>query len=261
MAIAFVSGVVSCSNLSEQGALRGFTVFAHRGASGYELENTLSAFNKAIELNAKALELDVFKCASGEIVVFHDETLARLSSSEDSIEQLTINEIQKIQLDDEEKIPTLDEVLSLVKETKILVNIELKGANTAQGVLDLIDKQGFSEESIRDRFVISSFNWDELKRIRSLNKNIPIAVLTDTSPIEALGFAEEVQAISINPNAADVSFSVVDQIHKAGYKVYPWTVNEPGILKNLMFMGVDGVFSDFPDKATAWSEEMVTVGV
>ena len=126
MAIAFVSGVVSCSNLSEQGALRGFTVFAHRGASGYELENTLSAFNKAIELNAKALELDVFKCASGEIVVFHDETLARLSSSEDSIEQLTINEIQKIQLDDEEKIPTLDEVLSLVKETKILVNIELK---------------------------------------------------------------------------------------------------------------------------------------
>lgn len=261
MAIALVLGVVSCSNSDEQGAKEGFTVFAHRGASGYELENTLSAFNKAIELNTKAIELDVFKCASGEIVVFHDESLARLSSTEDSIEQLAINEIKKIQLEGGEKIPTLDEVLSLFEGTEIRINIELKGVNTAQGVYELIDKQGFSEESVRKRFVISSFNWDELKRMRSLNKSVPIAVLTDADPVEAIAFAKEVQAIAINPNAADVSFSAVDQIHKAGFKVYPWTVNEPGILKNLMFMGVDGVFSDFPDKAMDWSEEMVTIAV
>lgn len=261
MAIALVLGVVSCSNSDEKGPKEGFTVFAHRGASGYELENTISAFNKAIELNAQAVELDVFKCASGEIVVYHDESLARLSSTEDSIEQLTISEIKKIQLDGGEKIPTLDEVLSLFMGTEIRINIELKGANTAQGVHELIEKQGFNEELIRKRFVISSFNWDELKRMRSLNEGVPIAVLTDADPVEAIAFAKEVQAIAINPNAADVSFSAVDQIHKAGYKVYPWTVNEPGILKNLMFMGVDGLFSDFPDKAAAWSEEMVSADV
>ena len=97
--------------------------------------------------------------------------------------------------------------------------------------------------------------------MRSLNKSIPIAVLTDADPVEAIAFATDVHAIAINLNATDVSFSAVNQIHEAGFKVYPWTVNEPGILKNLMFMGVDGVFSDFPDKTVAWSEEMVTVAV
>ncbi|MFZ9027371.1 MAG: glycerophosphodiester phosphodiesterase [Crocinitomicaceae bacterium] len=261
MATALVLGVVSCSVSNEQAPMDDFTVFAHRGASGYELENTISAFHKAIELNAKAVELDVFKCASGEIVVFHDVSLERLSLSEDSIERLTISEINEVQLVGGEKISTLDKVLKLLMGSEILINIELKGVNTANGVQQLIDKLGLSEESLRSRFVISSFNWDELKQMRSLNKSIPIAVLTDASPVEAIGFAEEIQAIAINPNAADVSYSAVEQIHKAGFKVYPWTVNEPGVLKNLIFMGVDGVFSDFPDKAVVWSEEFDTVVV
>ena len=146
MAIALVLGVVSCSNSIEKEPKEGFMVFAHRGASGYELENTLSAFNKAVELNAKAIELDVFKCASGEIVVFHDESLARLSSSEDSIESITISDIAKFQLTGGEKIPTLDEVLDLMLGTEVQINIELKGANTADGVQELIEKQGLSEE-------------------------------------------------------------------------------------------------------------------
>lgn len=261
MAVALVLGVVSCSGSGVNEPRNEFKVFAHRGASGYELENTMAAFEKAIELRAKAVELDVFKCASGEIVVFHDETLGRLSVSDESIEELTLDDISGVTLKGGEKIPTLYEVLNLLKETEIFINIELKGANTAQGVQVLIDKLELIEETIQNRFVISSFNWDELKQMRSLDKNIPIAVLTDADPVEAIAFAKEIQAIAINPNAADVSFSVVDQIHKAGFKVYPWTVNEPGILKNLMFMGVDGVFSDFPDKAIVWSEEMLAAAV
>jgi glycerophosphoryl diester phosphodiesterase len=95
--------------------------------------------------------------------------------------------------------------------------------------------------------------------MRFLDPNIPIAVLTDQSPVDAIPFAKKIQAVAINPNAADISYTAVQQIHEAGLKVYPWTVNEPGILKNLIFMRVDGVFSDFPDKASAWSEEAVAL--
>jgi glycerophosphoryl diester phosphodiesterase len=98
MAAALFLGLASCSYEGVSETSEDFTVFAHRGASGYELENTIASFHKAVELGASAIELDVFRCASGEVVVFHDESLARLSSFSDSIEQMTLNQIREIEL-------------------------------------------------------------------------------------------------------------------------------------------------------------------
>ena len=96
--------------------------------------------------------------------------------------------------------------------------------------------------------MISSFNWEELRAYRELSPEGRIAVLTEGDPLEALAVAAELNAEAINPNHTQLNEENVSKIHQAGYKVYTWTVNDPVEFKRLVSIGVDGVFSDFPDK-------------
>ena len=133
-------------------------------------------------------------------------------------------------------------------DAHIPLNIELKGPNTARGVFSItasfIENQGWQP----DQFIISSFNWDELRAYRKLDPAARIAVLTEGDPLQALDVARELNAEAINPYAGLVNKSAVDSIHEKGYKVYVWTVNDPGQFRALRKMGVDGVFSDYPDR-------------
>jgi len=105
-------------------------IIGHRGAMGYIAENTLPSIEKAIDLGANGVEIDIFRCASGELVVFHDKTLEKLTNATGYIEALDIDSIQKIEVLEGYTIPTLNEVLDLIKG-RIFVNIELKGSQTA----------------------------------------------------------------------------------------------------------------------------------
>ena len=97
-------------------------IIGHRGAMGYIAENTLPSIEKAIDLGANGVEIDVFRCASGELVVFHDKTLEKLTNATGYIEELDIDSIQKIEVLEGYTIPTLNEVLDLIKG-RIFVNI------------------------------------------------------------------------------------------------------------------------------------------
>src|SRR6056300_1609007 len=105
-------------------------VFGHRGARGHIAENTLPSIDKALKLGVDGVEIDVFKCASGELVVFHDQTLEKLTNAKGYIEQLTLDSIQKIDVLNGFTIPTLEEVLDLING-RVFLNIELKGTQTA----------------------------------------------------------------------------------------------------------------------------------
>lgn len=258
MSVGLLISTISCIDQNQSFLTKECIVFAHRGASGYELENTLPAFQKAVELKAEAVELDVFKCKSGEIVVFHDEELDRLSDHNGKVEEFTASELQSLSLKNGNKIPLLKDVLELLMVEDILINIELKGLHTSQGVNDVLFSIGMDEESIQKKVIISSFEWDELERMRTLNSKIPIAVLTAEDPLKAIDFARKVNALAINPNAADISLTNVQAIHNSGLKVFAWTVNEEGLFKNLIYAGVDGIFSDYPDKAFSWLNEILT---
>lgn len=249
--------IVSCADNVSGG--NECLVIAHRGASGYELENTIPAFQKAAELKVNAVELDVFRCSSGEIVVFHDDDLSRLSNENGKIEEFTYEQLRSIKLNGGYQIPLLGEVLDIFLDNDILVNIELKGLNTAKGVHELILSKGIDDKDLVRKIIISSFEWEELDVMRGLSQNIPIAVLTAEDPLKAIDFAKKVKAIAINPNAAEVSFSNVKAIHEAGLKVYAWTVNDEGLFKSLVYSGVDGVFCDYPDKAIKWVSEILSV--
>jgi len=113
-------------------------VIGHRGAMGYETENTLASIQKALDLGVDMIEIDVFKIESGEIVVFHDERLERLSNAGGKIEEYNFFDLKKVILEGNHQIPALQDVLKLI-DNKVKLNIELKGANTSERVNFIID--------------------------------------------------------------------------------------------------------------------------
>ena len=102
-------------------------IIGHRGAKGHLAENTLPSISKAIELGVDGIEIDIFKCASGELVVFHDKTLEKLTNSTGYIEELVLDSIRRIEVLNGYSIPTLEEVLDLING-RVFLNIELKGS-------------------------------------------------------------------------------------------------------------------------------------
>ena len=221
----------------------------HRGAKGYIAENTLESINMAIELNVDGVEIDVFKCLSGELVLFHDKNLKKLTGKSGKIENLTINDLEKYLVLGKYKIPTLKDVLEKIKNP-LLVNIELKGSGAAESTSKIIED--FSKRTLwkKENFIVSSFNLDELKKFRSINTDIAIGILLDKlgNMNEAIQFGKNINAQSIHPNYRMLNEGTVEKIKKNGFKIYTWTVNNKEDISFMQKLNVDGVISDYPDQ-------------
>jgi glycerophosphoryl diester phosphodiesterase len=177
----------------------------HRGAKGHIAENTIASIRKAIELGADGIEIDVFLCKSGEIVLFHDKTLEKLTNGYGNIEDKNLEELRKLKvLNSSYSIPTLEEVLKSI-DKDVFLNIELKGRNTAQGSLDLIRKYIRKNKIELNNILFSSFNWEELKDLRSLSDKVQLALITEEDPLLAIDFAIQLNAVAINPNYKDLN--------------------------------------------------------
>jgi len=222
-------------------------VIGHRGAMGHETENTLASVQKALDLGVDMIEIDVFKIKSGEIVVFHDERVERLSNGGGQIEEYGIVEMQQLILDGNHRIPMLQDVLKLINN-QVALNIELKGDNTADRVNFItnyyIKERGWTANNI----LISSFKWNELRDIRKLNQNIQIAVLTEEDPLEAIPVAKELNAVAINPNFNSLTEENTSKMQDEGFKVYTWTVSEPSDIDKMKRFGVDGIITNYPER-------------
>ena len=235
--------LMACDNKPKK-----FLNIGHRGAMGHVMENTLPSIQKALDLKVDMIEIDVFVCKSGELVVFHDEMLDSLSSSTGKIEDMTLYDIKKVELNGGHQIPTLAEVIDLVNK-KVPLNIELKGKKTAKPTHDLLQKylaKGFKKTD----FITSSFNWDELEIYRQLDAEMPLAVLTEENPLDAISFAKKIKAQAINPWFKNLTQAQVEQMKKEGFDVYTYTVNEIEDINRMMLWGVDGVFTNFPDRVS-----------
>jgi glycerophosphoryl diester phosphodiesterase len=219
----------------------------HRGAMGHETENTLASIQKALDLNVDMIEIDVFKIASGEIVVFHDEKIDRLTDGSGGIERLDLVALKNLTLEGNHKIPLLSEVMDVINH-KVPLNIELKGPGTSEGVMNLIKTYMENEGWTLDDFLISSFNWEELKNMRRINKDIKIAILTEDDPLDAIPIANDLNAVAINPNYLSLTKENVQEIKSQGFKVFTWTVNDTKQISNMRILGVDGVFTNYPER-------------
>lgn len=219
----------------------------HRGAMGHETENTLASIQKALDLNVDMIEIDVFKIASGEIVVFHDEKIDRITDGSGGIESLDLVALKNLTVEGNHKIPLLSEVLNVINH-KVPLNIELKGPGTSEGVMNLIKTYMENEGWTLDDFLISSFNWEELKNMRRINKDIKIAILTEDDPLDAIPIANDLNAVAINPNYLSLTRENVQEIKSQGFKVFTWTVNDTKQISNMRILGVDGVFTNYPER-------------
>ena len=223
-------------------------VIGHRGAAGHEVENTIPSIDKAISLGVDAVEVDVFLCKSGELVVFHDKNLSRLTNSNAFIESLTLDSINKIDVINNHKIPTLEEVIKFINK-RVHLNIELKGLNTAKPTYELLQSLFLNKQELIDKISISSFNWEELDIIYNLDNDISTAVLTETKAIErAINQAKKINAKAINIDYKLLNRKVVKMIKSEYLIINAWTVNEIHQIKRMINLGVDGIITDFPDR-------------
>ena len=232
---------MSCKNTSKP------LVFGHRGAKGHIAENTLSSIQKAIELGVDGIEVDVFRCSSGELVVFHDRSVEKLTNGIGFIEQMSLNSIKKLNVLDQGKIPTLNEVLDLI-DGQVILNIELKGSNTSFLTHQLLNSYFKSSNWKPEKIIISSFDWDELRAFYQLNKEIKIAILTEDDPVDAIPIAKELNAFSINPNHVLLTKLNAAKIKSENISIYPWTVNEILDINKMKKIGIDGIITDYPER-------------
>ena len=220
---------------------------AHRGAKAYEPENTLQAFQKALDLHADGIELDVHLSADGHIIVMHDETIDKMTNGKGEINTYTLAELKSFRIADTFQIPTLNEVFDLV-DKKCFINVELKNGDTSKQVVSLIEKYINEKGWKYEHFIISSFDWNALKEVQNLNTNIPIGVLTEENIDTALAFAESIKAYAIHPDFQLLNKENTKNIQNKGFKVFPWTVNSEEDIQKVKSYNVNGIISDNPDK-------------
>lgn len=217
----------------------------HRGAMGHAMENTLVSIEKAMDLHVDMIEIDVFKINSGEIIVFHDESLERLTNTFGFIQDFTWPELSQIKLTSGDSIPLLSEVISLV-HGKCPINIELKGLETAKATIEII-QQSLNDTISIDQFLISSFHFNELEKARKYNPNISLGILTEQFSKDILAFAQEINAFSIHLPFEILNENILQDIQNKGFKVFVYTVNEVENIEKFKKMGVDGIFCNFPE--------------
>jgi glycerophosphoryl diester phosphodiesterase len=219
----------------------------HRGARGYEPENTLKAFQKALDLNADGIELDVHLSSDGHIIVMHDETIDRTTNGKGLVNNLSLSELKSFLIADQLEIPTLIEVFDLI-DKKCLINVELKGVGTASKVVALIEEYISDKNWNYEHFIISSFEWDMLEEVHNLNSNIAIGILTEEDIDKALAFGESIKAKAINPDYQLLNPENTKNIQRKGFLVLPWTVDSNEDIQRIKSYNVDGIISDFPDR-------------
>ncbi len=231
-------------------------LFAHRGASAYAPENTLKAFELALQQGAPAIELDAMLCASGEVVVIHDDTLERTTNGHGKVRETSLSVLRALDAGSAfspdfaaERIPTLAEVFERLGE-RAFINIELK--NYAAPLDFLPERVAALVETyhMEAHVLFSSFNPLALRRIHARLPQVPLGLLTAASRLGRLLNTPLGRLLvpyqALHPAKAAVTPALVRAVHRAGARVHVYTVDRPEEARRLFAMGVDGIFTNDP---------------
>jgi glycerophosphoryl diester phosphodiesterase len=220
--------------------------FGHRGAGGHEPENTVRSVRRALELGAAGVEVDVH-FVDGQLMVIHDDTLDRTTNGHGRVAKKTFTQLRALNAGLGERIPTLAEIFDAV-DRRAVINVELKGPHTAAPVAALIaeyvDRRGWSH----DDFLVSSFDHARIREVKKLRPEIRTGALIERVPRGLAQFAEALGAWSLHAGKRCVTPALVADARRRGLKVFVYTINEPKEIARMKVLGVDGVFSDFPER-------------
>jgi glycerophosphoryl diester phosphodiesterase len=265
---------VPATGAPDKGSTTDSTVLniGHRGASGYAPEHTIPAYDLALEQGADYIEIDLQMTADGVLVAMHDDTLDRTATAPEGVPEenctgpVIEKTLEQIKMCDVgswfgpeyagEQIPTLEEIFQRYG-TSVNYYIETKNPDAAPGMeeelLSLMDEYGLIKPAEkRWQVLIQSFSADSLMTIHDMNSELPLIQLysdTETSESIQASLADASRyAVGIGPSQSDVDAALVEAAHALCLDVHPYTVNETDEMKALIALGVDGMFTNFPDR-------------
>ena len=238
-------------------------VWAHRGASGYLPENTMEAYERAIELGADGIELDVHLSKDGQIVVIHDEKLGRVSDGKGWVKDLTLEELRKFNYNKTHKelafahIPTLREVYDFMKPTGKTINVELKtGIVFYPGLEDMVVALT-KEMGMEDQVLYSSFNHYSCLRLHELNPEAYVGFLYSDGMLDAVDYAAKHGANALHPSLNNIQYpGYLEQAAAAGIDINPWPINQTDWMEMCCKAHVNAMITDYPDRALRVAEAM-----
>lgn len=225
-------------------------IIAHRGYSSEFPENTLAAFEGAVDIGVDYIELDVQLTKDGQAVIFHDDDLKRITGTEGRISEYTYEELHGLDAGSwfsssfaGERIPSLQEALELISSSECRIYLELKDIGEADGgfeetVLDVV-----KECSMLEKCVFASFRYDYLLHLKELDSDVAILYNTVSGKVT---LPEEFPADYYGISVESVTEDTIRAIHKAGKQAFVWTANTPGQMQNIQDMGADGIVTNCP---------------
>ncbi|HUS24197.1 MAG TPA: glycerophosphodiester phosphodiesterase family protein [Candidatus Binatia bacterium] len=221
-------------------------VIGHRGARGHAPENTLASFRKALELGCRWVELDV-QWHDGELWVMHDLRLERTTSGHGFLAEHDAATLRALDAGQGERIPTLREVLDLL-DGRCGVNVELKTADgTARAVAQLL-RDRIARGARPEHFQVSSFHLPELREFRRALPEVPVGVLLAGVPLTLAQAAAELEASVVSLDAEFLEPLLIADAKRRGCHVYAYTINRADELPRLRRLGIDGIFTDYPNR-------------
>jgi glycerophosphoryl diester phosphodiesterase len=230
-------------------------LLGHRGAKKYAPENTLAAFNLALEQGADGVELDAKLSADGIIVVHHDTTVNRTTDGKGRLSQLPFAALRELDAGSffsekfrGEKIPTLEEVFESIGR-RAIINVELTNYSTPHDSLVEKTCELVRRHALQKSIIFSSFFAGNLKKAAALLPEVPRGLLTQASVLglwgRSFGFNFGDYA-ALHPYISDVTAQQVQRVHRLGRKINVWTVNTEEDIRRLIGWGVDGIITDDP---------------
>jgi len=220
--------------------------FAHRGASGHEPENTLLAIQKALDLGSEWIEIDVFP-VENELVVIHDDNLERTTNGKGSVLQSSLKYLRSLDAGKGQQIPYLNEVFDIIG-SRAKLNIELKWIDSVERVVSTIKKYVKNHGWTYEKLLISSLFHDEVEKVKSLLPDILTApVFLGPTPENFIEIAKDLQSYSMSMDIDYINGEIVEKAHQIGIKVVVFTVNTIDNIEKMKNMGVDGVFTNYPE--------------
>jgi glycerophosphoryl diester phosphodiesterase len=214
-------------------------VIAHRGASGYEYENSRAAFRRAVMLDADGVELDVHATRDGAIVVHHDAEIPGFGP----IPLLSREEARQVRIRNGETLPLLAEVLELVGDREVYVEVKSLSPVHDGELLSVLDRG-----PVPERYAVHSFDHRIIRRLGICRSGLRRGILLSAYLDDPVAAMRGVGATTLWQEWQQVDRELVNRVHDAGFSIIAWTVNEIGDLERMARLGVDGLCGNYPDR-------------
>ncbi len=226
---------------------------AHRGASALAPENTIAAFDKALELGADALELDLHLSRDGKLVVIHDDTLDRTTDGHGPVKERSLEELKRLDAGRwfgegfaGQRIPILDEVLDRYLG-KVPLALEVKSGSAFFPGIEEKVVRALRRRSAIAQTVVASFDHYALQRLKEIEPTVRTAALFVGRPVSLSAIAGPSGAEAMALEASFVTKTEVEACHADGLQLVVWVVNDPAKMRHFIGLGVDGIITDCPD--------------